>query len=278
MGKFSLKKTFNSVKNHVNNAYNSAHNAVKPFMGSTLGALVGGPVGLYYGTQYDMMKMQNQMQNDQIERQNELNMQMWEMQNQYNSPSAQMQRYKDAGLNPNLIYGSVSNGNASSAPEITASVGGSNALALASIINQASGDASKLLKGVASHMLGNYLDGLDLDLAQKSANIANIKANTKQVLKSVDTQAYKPTSAFGRTVEDAKHYTQDLDNYLAERNIERDIPLSGKEKDNYSRMEYRFIHGYLPKERFYAFLDRQRNIDGVHDRYASYLERKYARW
>lgn len=29
----------------------------------------------------------------------------WHMQNQYNSPQAQMQRYKDAGLNPNLIYG-----------------------------------------------------------------------------------------------------------------------------------------------------------------------------
>lgn len=29
----------------------------------------------------------------------------WEMQNQYNSPAAQMQRYREAGLNPNLIYG-----------------------------------------------------------------------------------------------------------------------------------------------------------------------------
>lgn len=29
----------------------------------------------------------------------------WHMQNEYNSPAAQMQRFKDAGLNPNLIYG-----------------------------------------------------------------------------------------------------------------------------------------------------------------------------
>lgn len=29
----------------------------------------------------------------------------WNMENEYNSPSAQMQRYQDAGLNPNLIYG-----------------------------------------------------------------------------------------------------------------------------------------------------------------------------
>lgn len=30
---------------------------------------------------------------------------MWNATNEYNSPEAQMERYKDAGLNPNLIYG-----------------------------------------------------------------------------------------------------------------------------------------------------------------------------
>ncbi len=33
----------------------------------------------------------------------------WEKQNQYNSPSQQMQRFKEAGLNPNLIYGQMTN-------------------------------------------------------------------------------------------------------------------------------------------------------------------------
>lgn len=33
---------------------------------------------------------------------------MWEQSNEYNSPAAQMQRLKDAGLNPNLVYGSGS--------------------------------------------------------------------------------------------------------------------------------------------------------------------------
>lgn len=37
--------------------------------------------------------------------QNRLNIENWNMQNEYNLPSNQMQRYKDAGLNPNLIYG-----------------------------------------------------------------------------------------------------------------------------------------------------------------------------
>ena len=33
------------------------------------------------------------------------NLEMWNLQNEYNSPSAQMERFKEAGLNPNLIYG-----------------------------------------------------------------------------------------------------------------------------------------------------------------------------
>lgn len=43
--------------------------------------------------------------------------QMWHMQNAYNDPSAQMARYKAAGLNPHLIYGQGTPGNANNAPE-----------------------------------------------------------------------------------------------------------------------------------------------------------------
>lgn len=45
------------------------------------------------------------------------NLEQWHRQNEYNSPSAQMQRFKEAGLNPNLIYGQGSNGNATSSPQ-----------------------------------------------------------------------------------------------------------------------------------------------------------------
>lgn len=44
------------------------------------------------------------------------NIQFWNMQNQYNSPAAQMQRFRDAGLNPNLIYGQGNSGNAGAIP------------------------------------------------------------------------------------------------------------------------------------------------------------------
>lgn len=37
--------------------------------------------------------------------QNQWNIEQWNRENNYNSPTNQMQRFKDAGLNPNLIYG-----------------------------------------------------------------------------------------------------------------------------------------------------------------------------
>ncbi len=57
-------------------------------------------------------------------RANEQNIKFWNMQNAYNHPAQQMQRFKDAGLNPNLIYGKGTPGNAeqitgAKAPEYT---------------------------------------------------------------------------------------------------------------------------------------------------------------
>ncbi len=52
------------------------------------------------------------------EQQNQYNIDMWKMQADYNSPQAQMQRFQEAGLNPNLIYGQGNNGNMSQAPQM----------------------------------------------------------------------------------------------------------------------------------------------------------------
>lgn len=49
------------------------------------------------------------------------NLEQWNRENEYNTPASQMQRYIDAGLNPNLIYGSgTSAGTAASSPQFTA--------------------------------------------------------------------------------------------------------------------------------------------------------------
>lgn len=52
----------------------------------------------------------------QAREQNELNMQNWLKQQEYNSPKNQMARFSEAGLNPQLIYGQGTPGNAVSAP------------------------------------------------------------------------------------------------------------------------------------------------------------------
>lgn len=46
---------------------------------------------------------------EQYDRQRKDALADWTMQNEYNSPKAQMARFADAGLNPNLIYGQMTN-------------------------------------------------------------------------------------------------------------------------------------------------------------------------
>lgn len=62
--------------------------------GNPLGAVAGAGMG-YLDAYQDKAALQYQ---------NKQNIKLWNMQNEYNSPKAQMQRYIDAGLNPNLIY------------------------------------------------------------------------------------------------------------------------------------------------------------------------------
>lgn len=47
------------------------------------------------------------------------NLSMWKMENEYNTPANQMARFKEAGLNPNLIYGQGNAGNAGSVSSVS---------------------------------------------------------------------------------------------------------------------------------------------------------------
>lgn len=50
-------------------------------------------------------QQENERADELWRRQNEYNEAMWNKQNEYDSPAAQMQRFREAGLSPNLIYG-----------------------------------------------------------------------------------------------------------------------------------------------------------------------------
>lgn len=88
-----------------------------------LGSIVGSAIGAGAQRQANIQNMQlakyqNNWQTAENDKAYARSVEMWNMQNQYNSPTAQMSRLRQAGLNPNLVYGSgVTGNNAGSAPQ-----------------------------------------------------------------------------------------------------------------------------------------------------------------
>lgn len=95
------------------------------------------------------------------EKQGQRDIQYYNMQNAYNDPSAQMQRLKDAGLNPNLVYGSGDVANTTKAP--TAG-------------NAPVPDLKAIDLSGAAGIVGNALSA-----QQAQANIARTNAETRAI-------------------------------------------------------------------------------------------------
>lgn len=62
----------------------------------------------------DIAHMANEHNEAMLDKQIQEEWDMWNAENEYNSPTAQMQRYADAGVNPYMAVGNVTSGNASS--------------------------------------------------------------------------------------------------------------------------------------------------------------------
>ena len=75
---------------------------------SGLGAVLGGPIGGLVGSLGSSL-LGNRGARNRQKLADQQNIKFWNMQNAYNTPKQQMARLKDAGLNPNLIYGSNAN-------------------------------------------------------------------------------------------------------------------------------------------------------------------------
>jgi hypothetical protein len=85
---------------------------------------------------------------------------MWKMQNEYNTPFMQMQRLKEAGLNPNLMYGQGTTGNASSPQKAP--------------VPEVSNELASLAQMSLAPVLSMYQDW-----RVKNAQIENLKANAE---------------------------------------------------------------------------------------------------
>jgi hypothetical protein len=122
----------------------------------------------------------------------ERNLEMWNMQNEYNSPAAQMERYKEAGLNPALIYGSGggSSGNASAMPKYQAyrpDYSGRQsawANAMSSVLPAISAFQDMKMK---SAQIDNVKQQTDLTRLKAATEIANESLKTRQA----GTELYK---------------------------------------------------------------------------------------
>lgn len=66
-------------------------------------------------------RKQRKWEEKMAQRQRDWAIEDWNRTNEYNNPKAQMQRLKDAGLNPNLVYGNGAEGNATGMPRATSS-------------------------------------------------------------------------------------------------------------------------------------------------------------
>jgi len=108
-----------------------------------------------------------------MEQQREWALSDWHMVNAYNAPDQQMQRYKDAGLNPNLIYGSATNSPASMVKNTTQGA----ARAEASGYIEALGIRSRGIAGAMQQAQNNYFanQALKNDTNLKTAQILNLK-------------------------------------------------------------------------------------------------------
>jgi len=69
---------------------------------------------LSFGGDYLLQDRQNQQNRDIMKSQQAWQEAMWKQTNEYNTPTSQVQRLRDAGLNPNLAYGQVADSRAAS--------------------------------------------------------------------------------------------------------------------------------------------------------------------
>ena len=81
--------------------------------GSIVGGLINAGANIY------MQNQTNRTNQNIANENNRFNREMWNLQTQYNTPANQMQRFKEAGLNTSLMYGTPQNVASSPTPADT---------------------------------------------------------------------------------------------------------------------------------------------------------------
>lgn len=140
-------------------------------------------------TNLQIAQMNNQRQYQIFQEQNAFNERMYNQMQQYNTPTAQMQRYADAGINPYIAAGNVQTGNVQSAlqsapaPQMQAAqmqpvTGPGDAMMnagnqISSIINQYAQNALALAQAKKTNAEANWVDRLN------SANVLKLNSSSR---------------------------------------------------------------------------------------------------
>ncbi|MEM3753867.1 MAG: hypothetical protein QW778_04690 [Candidatus Micrarchaeaceae archaeon] len=118
------------------------------------------------------------------------NEKMWNLQNAYNLPEAQMERFKQAGLNPNLIYGQGTSGNADSpkpwspsVPDMTG-IGGAVGKYFSTKLQQGQLERQRTENAILATDLASKK--LDLDVKNKLTNVMVPDSATSSGLSSTN--------------------------------------------------------------------------------------------
>lgn len=129
------------------------------------------------------------------------NIAQWQRQNQYDSPSAQMDRFQSAGLNPNLIYGQMGTGSTAnnigtpSVSDQSSNIGDALASLAPNIIQSRLADSTIDLQEAQAKLLRNSTpdDGdyqakfkIDLENAQADLSRKKIELSTLRQFKELE--------------------------------------------------------------------------------------------
>ena len=163
---------------------------------SFLGNIVS--AGIAAGSQANTNQAQFKQDMSLAEYEFERNKEMWELENEYNSPKNQMARFRDAGLNPHLMYGSVNSGNSTSVPSYSAPSPPVVGSGISDIIQNSSNNLVQTL------LAQKQLDS-QVDLNRSLANKNDAEADSIRGVKADETAAR--TSLLGEQTETQKHQT-----------------------------------------------------------------------
>lgn len=140
-------------------------------------------------TNLQIAQMNNQRQYQMFQEQNAFNERMYNQMQQYNTPTAQMQRYADAGINPYIAAGNVQTGNVQSAlqsapaPQMQAAqmqavTGPGDAMMnagnqISSIVNQYAQNTLALAQAKKTEAEANWVDRLN------AANVLKLHSSSR---------------------------------------------------------------------------------------------------